>query len=79
MIENIIEKKTSPPKVIIIYKIEDVDEVILNLNKNIPLIVNVMNLDSRSAYRMIDFLSGYCYAKKGNYRKIDKMIYRFEL
>ena len=79
MIENIINKTTNPPKVIIVNKVEDVDDIIIELNNNGPLIINVMNLNKRLAYRMIDFLSGYCYAKKGKYRKIDKLIYRFEI
>ena len=79
MTKNIVEKNLAPPKVIIVSKIEDIDEIIKLLNNHIPLIVNVMNFETRQAYRLIDFLSGYCYAKMGKYKKIDKMIYRFEI
>ena len=79
MIKNIVEKPLLPPKVIIVSKVEDIDEIIKLLNDHIPLIVNVMNIGSRQAFRLIDFLSGYCYAKMGKYKKIDKMIYRFEI
>ena len=79
MINDIISKNVKSSKVIIVNKVEDIDNIIIDLNNNIPLIVNLMNINKRSAYRIVDFLSGYCYAKKGKYRKIDKLIYRFEI
>ena len=79
MINDIISKTAKSSKVVIVYKIEDIDKIIIDLNDHIPLIVNVMNLNKKVAYRMVDFLSGYCYAKKGKYKKIDKLIYKFEI
>ena len=79
MIKDILLKKEVPPKVIIVKNVEQVDEIIKFLNNHVPLIVNVGKMDIRSGYRMIDFLTGYCFAKDGTYKKIDKLIYRFEI
>ena len=43
------------------------------------IIVNASNVNKREGLRMIDFLSGYCYACNGIYKKIDEMIYKFEI
>lgn len=81
MIKNILckEKEKTTPHVIILKGFEDVDGALKLLNGNVPVIVNAAKLERRDGYRVIDFLSGYCYAKNGLFRRIDDMIYRFEL
>ena len=76
LLKNIV---VSSPKVIIINKIEDVDNAIDLLRERQPIIVNASNISRREGLRIIDFLSGYCYAENGKYKRIDEMIYRFEI
>lgn len=54
-------------------------EVIYKRRENMSIIVNASNVNKREGLRMIDFLSGYCYACNGIYKKIDEMIYKFEI
>ncbi len=79
MSKNIIEKTKIPPKVIIVTTFEEVDNVINLLEQNIPVILNAAQMKERNGYRIIDFISGYCYARNGEYKKIDDRIYRFEI
>lgn len=81
MIKNIIEKdeKRIAPQVYIVNEFNDIDVIIENLNQGKPVIVNFANMKNRNGYRFIDFLSGYCFAKQGKIKKIDDMIYRFEI
>ena len=79
MIKNIMIKKQNAPKVFIVKEVSDIDNVINVLNKRIPVIVNVAGLDIKTAHRLIDFISGYCYAKNGSHQKMDKLIYKFKI
>lgn len=79
MIKNIMIKKENAPKVFIVKEVSDIDNVINVLNKRIPVIVNVAGLDIKIAHRLIDFISGYCYAKNGSHQKMDKLIYKFKI
>lgn len=79
MIKNIMIKKENAPKVFIVKEVSDIDNVINVLNKRIPVIVNVAGLDIKTAHRLIDFISGYCYAKNGSHQKMDKLIYKFKI
>ena len=79
MIKNIMLKKEVSAKVFIMNKITDIDEVINIINQRVPVIVNFDNIDKKYAHRLIDFISGYCYAKNGVHKKMDKMIYKFKI
>lgn len=76
LIKNVV---VSAPKVIIINQIEDIDYAIEVLREKKPIIVNASNIAKREGMRIIDFLSGFCFAVNGNYKRIDDMIYRFEI
>lgn len=67
------------PKVIIVRTFNDVDNILLEIKKKQPVIINVGNLSRRDGFRIIDFLSGYCFALNGTHKKIDDLIYRFEI
>ena len=75
----IIKNNDNPPKVVIINQIEDIDTALEQLKENMSIIVNASNVNKKEGLRMIDFLSGYCYACNGIYKKIDEMIYKFEI
>ena len=75
----IIKNNDNPPKVVIINKIDDIDVTLEQLKENMSIIVNASNITKREGLRMIDFLSGYCYACNGSYEKIDEMIYKFNI
>ena len=75
----IIKNNDNPPKVVIINQIEDIDTALEQLKENMSIIVNASNVNKREGFRMIDFLSGYWYACNGIYKKIDEMIYKFEI
>ena len=75
----IIKNNDNPPKVVIINQIEDIDTALEQLKENMSIIVNASNVNKREGLRMIDFLSGYCYACNSIYKKIDEMIYKFEI
>lgn len=79
--KNILIKnnKLLTPQVIILKCFQDIDLVIDELTKNKPLIVNASNLVCQDGQRVIDFLSGYCFAKNGNIKKIDNLIYRIDI
>lgn len=75
----IIKNNDNPPKVVIINKIDDIDVALEQLKENMSIIFNASNITKREGLRMIDFLSGYCYACNGSYEKIDEMIYKFNI
>lgn len=81
MSKNIINIKTNivSPKVIIVKSFSDIDEIVIELKSHQPLIINTGNLKSRDAFRVIDFISGFCYGLNGKSQKIDDYIYRFEI
>lgn len=70
--------KTSP-QVIILSDFCDVDAAVEVLRHGNPVIVNAASVERRDGYRAIDFLSGFVFAQNGKYRRIDDMIYRFEI
>ena len=71
------DKKSLPPSVIFIHSFKDINKVIMLLETKKDVIVNVSNLDRLSKIRVIDFLSGYIYAKNGNKEMYEKNIYLF--
>lgn len=79
--KNLMVKKSeiSTPIVFILTSSNDIDLVIDRLRERKPVIVNFSSIGKREAYRVIDFLSGFCYAQNGNFKKIDDLIYRFEI
>ena len=78
--KNIIKKiEKNPPSVVIFKKKNDIDLVINKLLDNRIVIANLSSINKKDAFRIVEFLCGYCFAKNGNYRKIDELIYRFEI
>ena len=54
---------------------EDTQTVIDNLRMGKPVIVNLENLESEAAQRLLDFISGAIYALEGNVRKVSRGIF----
>ena len=54
---------------------EDTQTVIDNLRLGKPVIVNLENLQSEAAQRLLDFISGAIYALEGNIRKVSRGIF----
>lgn len=78
---NKIEKKeidNSPPVVFFPTRFEDLDGIISTLKTGHNVIVNVKNMEDRMKYRILDFLSGYAYAKNLKREKLDIWIYLFQ-
>lgn len=70
---------TDPSKVsLLIYKpssYEETQDIIDNLKNNRPIIVNLDELDTDVAQRILDFISGAVYALSGNIRKAARNIF----
>lgn len=70
---------TDPNKVsLLIYKpssYEETQNIIDNLKVNRPIIVNLDELDTDVAQRILDFISGAVYALSGNIRKAARNIF----
>ncbi|MBD5560740.1 MAG: cell division protein SepF [Clostridia bacterium] len=70
---------TDPSKVsLLIYKpssYEETQNIIDNLKNNRPIIVNLDELDTDVAQRILDFISGAVYALSGNIRKAARNIF----
>lgn len=80
MIKNKIRKDIKiTPIVLIMNDISELDDIILTLNKHIPIIINVIKLEEKVQDYIINFLCGYVYALNGDSKKIDHGIYRFFL
>lgn len=79
--KNVTFKKSevTAPFVFILTKSKDIDLVVEKLREGKPVILNASSVGKREAYRVIDFLSGFCFAQNGNFKKIDDLIYRFEI
>ena len=54
---------------------EDTQTVIDNLRLGKPVIVNLENLNSDAAQRLLDFISGAIYALEGSVRKVSRGIF----
>ena len=54
---------------------EDTQTVIDNLRLGKPVIVNLENLNSEAAQRLLDFISGAIYALEGSVRKVSRGIF----
>ena len=74
---NKCENKALPPTVIFTRTFKDVDKIIKILELKRDVIVNISNMDKLSRIRIIDFISGYMYAKNGYKEKYEKNIYLF--
>lgn len=68
----------TPPIVFFPNKYEDLDKIVVSLNKGHNVIVNVKNLDDRMRYRILDFLTGYSFALNHKREKLDSWIYLFK-
>lgn len=70
---------TDPSKLsLLIYKpssYEETQNIIDNLKANRPIIVNLDELDTDVAQRILDFISGAVYALSGNIRKAARNIF----
>lgn len=79
--KNILSRavEQTSPQVIILSGFYDVDAAVEILRHGNPVIVNAASVERRDGYRAIDFLSGFVFALNGKYRRIDDMIYRFEI
>ncbi len=71
------DKAVEAPTVIFVHDFKDVDKIITVLEIKKDVIVNTSNVDNISKIRIIDFLSGYIFAKNGNKEKYEKNIYLF--
>lgn len=78
--KNIVKKpEKNPPCVVILKTKNDIDLIIQKLKNNNIVIANFSSINKKDAHRIVEFVSGFCFAKNGNYRKIDELIYRFEI
>ena len=54
---------------------EDTQNIIDNLKSRKPIIVNMENIDVEVAQRILDFMSGACYAINGTVYKVSSRIF----
>ena len=73
------KNKIVPPRVFLPKNIDELPEIIDAIVENVPVIVNVLSLESKDRYRIIDFLSGYVFALNGCRDKLEDCIYTFYL
>lgn len=71
------DKNSLPPTVIFTRSFKDIDKIIAILELKRDVIVNISNMDKLSRIRIIDFISGYIFAKNGYKKKYEKNIYLF--
>lgn len=72
-------KISSTPRVFIVKNFEDVEDCVNCLEQIHSIIVNLSSLEISNRYRIVDFLSGYIYARKGYREKLESNIYMFSL
>ena len=73
------DSQCEPPYVLIMKSMEDIDEILILLNKKRTVIVNFSMIDKKDLFHVIDFLNGYCYALNGVFSKIDHQIFKIHL
>ena len=74
---NKTDKNKIPPSVFFVYKFEDIDKIIKVLDLRKDVILNVSNMEIKNRIRVIDFLSGFIFAKNGKREKLEDNIYLF--
>lgn len=67
------------PRVFIIKDFDEIIDLIVSLNDCHQVIINLSNLELSSRYRIVDFLSGYIYARNGKRNKLEDNIYMFSI
>ncbi len=73
------EKEYSTPCVFFPNAYKDLSKIIECLESGHNVIVNVSNMQEIGRFRIIDFLSGFIYAKKGKREKLEENIFLFSL
>ena len=71
--------KDLTPRVFIVYSEKDIYSLLEGINNHHQIIINLTNLSTKEKYRIIDFLSGYIYAKNGSREKLEDNIYSFSI
>lgn len=69
---SVLGEKISIKKPVTFY---DITQLVAGLRKNVPLIVNFMNLEPRDAERSLDFVCGAVCATGGSLERIGEGIY----
>lgn len=72
------KKDLKPPKVMFPSSLEDLDLIINELDQNNNVIINESNLNEKLRFRILDFVTGYAYAKNIKREKLDNWIYLFK-
>jgi cell division inhibitor SepF len=72
-------KNNASSKVILKKPIEfqDIMEIVDAVKSRKIVVINMMNVDSKTAQRMIDYIVGACYALNGTFNAVEKCIYVF--
>ena len=73
------ESQNEPPYVLIMKSMEDIDEILLLINKKRTVIANFSMMDKKDFFHVVDFLNGHCYALNGVFTKIDSQIFKIHL
>ncbi|SKA83574.1 cell division inhibitor SepF [Caloramator quimbayensis] len=56
---------------------QDIMEIIDDVKSKRTVVINMIEVDSKHAQRMIDYIVGACYALNGSFEEITKSIYIF--
>ncbi len=75
---NVVSLPTTAQTKMIVYRpvsYEDTQNIIDNLKSRKPIIVNMENIDVEIAQRILDFMSGACYAINGTVYKVSSRIF----
>ncbi|MCX7883439.1 MAG: cell division protein SepF [Caloramator sp.] len=56
---------------------QDIMEIIDDVKSKRTVVINMLEVDSKRAQRMIDYIVGACYALNGSFEEIAKSIYIF--
>lgn len=67
------------PKIVLKKPVEfqDIMEIIDDVKSKRTVVINMIEVDSKHAQRMIDYIVGACYALNGSFEEIAKSIYIF--
>lgn len=77
-VSNVVSMPTSGQTKMIVYRpvsYEDTQNIIDNLKSRKPIIVNMENIEVDVAQRILDFMSGACYAINGTVYKVSSRIF----
>jgi cell division inhibitor SepF len=56
---------------------QDIMEIVDAVKSRRIVVINMMDVDSKTAQRMIDYIVGACYALNGTFNAVEKCIYVF--